>query len=256
MAFSENLYYLRKKAKITQEELAAELDVSRQSVSKWETGEAYPETEKLVAICDKFGVSLDAMVRGDIAAEESETSVTEESVQPAPTDCASANTASTDTADMNECVVKPDGEERKARDRKSLKRAAVYSAVSSAIMLCALIAYLVCGFVYGIWGVSSVAFVYGLSLCSVVHCFFGGEEEDDGDDEDDDEGRGGGRRTKFQRISASLSGGVMLLCVAVYLTLGLALGLWHPSWIIFIIGVAVCTILGVLSGDDFRKDKN
>lgn len=68
MAFAENLYYLRRKSRITQEELADSLDVSRQSVSKWETGEAYPETEKLIALCDKFGVSLDDLLRGDLTA--------------------------------------------------------------------------------------------------------------------------------------------------------------------------------------------
>ena len=66
MAFADNLYYLRKKHRITQEELADSLDVSRQSVSKWETGEAYPETEKLIALCDRFGVSLDDLLRGDL----------------------------------------------------------------------------------------------------------------------------------------------------------------------------------------------
>ncbi len=66
MAFAENLYYLRKKNRITQEDLADSLDVSRQSVSKWETGEAYPETEKLIALCDKFNVSLDDLLRGDL----------------------------------------------------------------------------------------------------------------------------------------------------------------------------------------------
>lgn len=68
VAFAENLYYLRKKNRITQEELADSLDVSRQSVSKWETGEAYPETEKLIALCDKFNVSLDDLLRGDLTA--------------------------------------------------------------------------------------------------------------------------------------------------------------------------------------------
>lgn len=66
VAFADNLYYLRKKNRITQEELADCLDVSRQSVSKWETGEAYPETEKLIALCDKFNVSLDELLRGDL----------------------------------------------------------------------------------------------------------------------------------------------------------------------------------------------
>ncbi len=72
MNFANNLHYLRKRDKVTQEELAEKLGVSRQSVSKWETGEAYPETDKLIALCDIFNVSLDDIVRNDMTATESE----------------------------------------------------------------------------------------------------------------------------------------------------------------------------------------
>lgn len=68
MAFSDNLQYLRKRDKITQEELADKLGVSRQSVSKWETGEAYPETDKLLVLCDLFDVTLDGLLREDLTA--------------------------------------------------------------------------------------------------------------------------------------------------------------------------------------------
>lgn len=68
MNISQNLQYLRKRDKITQEELADKLGVSRQSVSKWETGEAYPETDKLITLCDLFGVSLDELMRTDLMA--------------------------------------------------------------------------------------------------------------------------------------------------------------------------------------------
>ena len=70
MYISQNLQYLRKRDKITQEELADKLGVSRQSVSKWETGEAYPETDKLVSLCDIVGVSLDGLMRTDLSAEQ------------------------------------------------------------------------------------------------------------------------------------------------------------------------------------------
>lgn len=66
MYFAKNLQYLRKRDKITQEDLADKLGVSRQSISKWETGEAYPETDKLLVLCDLFSVSLDALMRGDL----------------------------------------------------------------------------------------------------------------------------------------------------------------------------------------------
>lgn len=73
MKIALNLQYLRKRDKITQEALADKLGVSRQSVSKWETGEAYPETDKLLAICDMFNVSLDGLMRDDLSAAPSAT---------------------------------------------------------------------------------------------------------------------------------------------------------------------------------------
>lgn len=62
MSFPENLYKLRKKNGLSQEELADKLNVSRQSISKWELGTSLPETEKLIAISKFFNVSLDYLI--------------------------------------------------------------------------------------------------------------------------------------------------------------------------------------------------
>ena len=59
MGFSENLRTIRKKHNITQEELADMLSVSRQAVSKWESGVGYPETEKLLILAKELNVTLD-----------------------------------------------------------------------------------------------------------------------------------------------------------------------------------------------------
>lgn len=67
MSFSDNLQFLRKNRGITQEQLAEKLEVSRQSVSKWESGAAYPETEKLLTMCDMFGCDMDTLMRGDVS---------------------------------------------------------------------------------------------------------------------------------------------------------------------------------------------
>lgn len=64
MGFSEKLQELRKREGISQEDLARELGVSRQAVSKWESGQSLPETEKLIAISNFFEISLDDLVRG------------------------------------------------------------------------------------------------------------------------------------------------------------------------------------------------
>ena len=60
MFFSDKLRLLRTQANLSQEDLADELHVSRQSVSKWESGISFPEIEKLISISDYFHVSLDA----------------------------------------------------------------------------------------------------------------------------------------------------------------------------------------------------
>ena len=62
MEFNNKLYELRKQKGFSQEELASRLNVSRQTVSKWEVGESAPDMEKLVAISDLFEISLDELV--------------------------------------------------------------------------------------------------------------------------------------------------------------------------------------------------
>lgn len=63
MDFSEKLLTLRKSRNLTQEELAEQLDVSRQSVSKWESGQAVPELDKIVALSGIFDVTTDYLLK-------------------------------------------------------------------------------------------------------------------------------------------------------------------------------------------------
>ncbi len=68
MSFGDNLQFLRKRQEMTQEALAEKLDVSRQSVSKWESDAAYPEMATILQLCDMFRVDLDTLLRGDVQA--------------------------------------------------------------------------------------------------------------------------------------------------------------------------------------------
>lgn len=70
MNFNEKLQKLRKEQKLSQEELADKLDVTRQSVSKWESGQTYPEMDKLLAICKIFNCSLEELTNDDIKLDE------------------------------------------------------------------------------------------------------------------------------------------------------------------------------------------
>ena len=72
MSFSENLQTLRKTNGISQEQLAERLDVSRQAVSKWETDGGYPEMDKIVRLCDLFGVTMDELIKGHVEVDKAD----------------------------------------------------------------------------------------------------------------------------------------------------------------------------------------
>ena len=63
MEFSEKLITLRKGRDLTQEQLAEQLNVSRQSISKWESGQVIPEVEKIVELSKVFNVTLDYLLK-------------------------------------------------------------------------------------------------------------------------------------------------------------------------------------------------
>ena len=66
MKFGENLRNLRKSKNITQEELSEKVNVSRQSVSKWETGEAYPEMNNILELCKIFHCNINDLVNDNM----------------------------------------------------------------------------------------------------------------------------------------------------------------------------------------------
>lgn len=79
MNFSEKLQILRKKKGLSQEKLAELLFVSRQAVSKWESGQTYPEIEKLIVLSDLFEITLDDLLRDkDIEVENKDNNENEE----------------------------------------------------------------------------------------------------------------------------------------------------------------------------------
>ena len=62
MEFGNKLYELRKAKGLSQEDLASRLDVTRQTVSKWEVGDSTPDLDKLVLLAELFEMSLDELV--------------------------------------------------------------------------------------------------------------------------------------------------------------------------------------------------
>ena len=66
MSFGERLQAVRRSAGLTQEQFAEELKVSRQAVSKWESCRGYPEIEKILYICNRYGVTLNELFSEEV----------------------------------------------------------------------------------------------------------------------------------------------------------------------------------------------
>lgn len=66
VTFGEKLFKLRKEKGLSQETLAEKINTSRQAISKWENGQGYPETEKLLMIGNIFGVSMDYLLKDSV----------------------------------------------------------------------------------------------------------------------------------------------------------------------------------------------
>lgn len=82
MSFAENLKIARKEKNITQEQLADLLDVSRQAISKWESGNGYPETEKLGLLSKQLEVSLDYLLLDEDTTNKEKTIVQKKIISP------------------------------------------------------------------------------------------------------------------------------------------------------------------------------
>lgn len=74
MAFGDRLQEIRHSSGLTQEQFAEQLQVSRQAVSKWESGKSYPEIEKILYICQRYRVSPNELFGEEVGLEQAEES--------------------------------------------------------------------------------------------------------------------------------------------------------------------------------------
>ena len=223
-SFGEFLYTLRKEKGMTQAELAEALGVTNKAVSKWETGEAMPETGQLVPLSRIFGVTVDELLNGERVAEPAE-EIPEEHAEYKEPD--------------NEILadeIKKHLFTRGRDDEKTLLEV-ICGAVCAAIMGLGTLSYLLLGLLAGLWSSTWVIFpVCGLG-CGIVGIVF---------DMCNRKKREWKRSRGENPYTGAACGIIMLTCVAVYLLLGALLGLWHPYWVIIVAGGLACGVVGAV----------
>lgn len=252
-AIANRFYEYRKKSGLSQEELAARLGISRQSVSKWERGEASPDTENLIRLARIYGVSLDDLVNGIVPDEpkkNTDQSPRRESDREEPQAAAEENTAAGGEEktnvhiswkdgvhvvdgkdavhiDANGVTAVENGSTKQTRRKESFKRKKNH--VEFPIDLITVVAFCYLGFAHGLWHPAWLLFL----LIPIVH------------------GLGDAiRKRKFVAFP------VPLLALAVFLCLGFFWGMWNPGWVAFLLIPVYYPVASWLdreiSGEDFE----
>ena len=221
--FGDFLYTLRREKGLTQAQLAAMLGVTNKAVSKWETGEAMPETSQLVPLARIFGVTVDELLEGRRKDKQDKEDVTEEKFD---------KEQHLFTRGKHDC-------EKTLGDK-------ICGAVCATVFFLGFIAYLLIGVFANLW--TPYWFIVPVSalLCGIAGIIF-------------DMCSPAKRAKKLARGENPYTGGlcglVMLTCVAVFLTVSALTNLWHPLWIIVVSGGLVCAVIGAV-GEIINYKKN
>jgi transcriptional regulator with XRE-family HTH domain len=142
MTLADKIMKLRKKNGFSQDELAERLNVSRQSVSKWESGTSMPDLNKIVMLSGIFGVSTDYLLKEEIEDEEYRSKVQK----------AEQEEKQEDRGDS--------GKEKKSKEKEEKYESLYWSA--------AVVIYLLVSFVTGQWAVTWILWPIAVVLSMVL----------------------------------------------------------------------------------------
>ncbi len=229
---ANRLIEYRKKAKLSQEELADKLGVSRQAVSKWERGEASPDTDNLIALAKLYNVTLDELINSnseDINNESGSEENTNVSIGPGHIDVGDSVHVGFDG------IVVTDKDTKIKIKRKSAKHYIFLSAIEASFTLIVLLVYIIMGCCYkGTFGVNNInawaalwpLFIF-IPLPSTLRIAL--------------------ETKKFTAFAYPL------LVTGIYCFLGMLLNLWHPMWVLFITIPVYYSFFGVIDSKLLHK---
>ncbi len=201
MNIGEKIYQLRKKKNLSQEDLASVLNVSRQTISKWETGDSNPDLDKIVPLCNFFDISTDEFLKGkDIVYERKLTNEKKKNKALTFSLCLIIFAVMIilimllDQTEVNEGIigsiimfgitligvlliyyfVSTPNEQEKIKDKKG-------KIINKVIFLLTIIIYFVVSFIWNAWAVSWIIFIVGILMMQVVKLIrvLGGEKNEE-----------------------------------------------------------------------------
>lgn len=175
LEIANRLVALRRDGRLSQEELAARLGVSRQAVSKWERGESSPDMDNLIALARLYGISLDMLLLSE------DRSYADTAAQYAPEPEQEARTQEDEDAELFAAAARWDKAEDAPRRARWARIRHGFLVFPYPVLLT--IIYLAIGFGLNLWHPGWIIFL----TVPLYYCFFGAVMGGGGEDEEDDE---------------------------------------------------------------------
>lgn len=195
------LQKIRKEKGLSQEELADKLGVSRQAVSKWECGEASPDTDKLILLSRLYGISIDELLNNQPA--EQKNSGDQQNIENDYHDEAAENPPTAQTAEN--CEEENSGSQSALLQKRRHKKIMTWT--ECAVTVAVTIAYILIGVLTKQWHPTWIIFLAIPTVPSFVNAI-------------------------LQRDASEFNYPIFI--TAVYLLLGFLFGIWHPAWVVFL----------------------
>ncbi len=215
MNLGERLFELRKTKSLTQDEVAEKLNVTRQTVSKWETNQSTPDFDKIVPICELFEIGVEELLTGKKEEKQEKNEEQEEKKE--------------------KVLTKQEAKEKSAK--------VVSGSVFIYILAVALIMILVpVKHVNPIIASSIFLILIGWATARIIKNYMSMPKFEKTKEE-----------KKEEKIIKQINGIIGSICVAIYFIISFTTMAWHVTWVIFIINGLICQVIKLifmLKGDE------
>lgn len=221
MNIGEKLYELRKGKNLSQEEVAEKLNVTRQTVSKWETNQSSPDFDKILPICELFEISTEELITGKKTKEKN---------------------------NENEEMKKDVKEEKEnlTRDEIRIKSAEIVSTLVFLYILDIVILVLSIAWLEldPILVVSIFLILIAIATTRIIKHYMSIPKIQETKEEEEE--------TELQKQINSI---VYIISTIIYFLVSFGTYAWHISWIIFVIAALVCQVIKLFFMLNEKEDK-
>ena len=211
MNLGEKLFELRKEKNLSQEEVADKLNVTRQTISKWETNQSTPDFDKIMPICELFGISTEELLTGNKKEEKQE-------------------------EEQNQVI---EEEKEKVLSKNEVRRKSAEVVSTSIFIYIVAVAILIIAIpvlkINPIIVTAVFLCAIGWATARIIKHYMSVPKFEETKKE-----------KKEKEVEKQINGIVGAICTAIYFIVSFTTMAWHITWVIFIIDGLICQIIKLI----------